>query len=267
MMRIGKRPAIVLALAVTGAVAVAGIALAADATSTVSFKFTKVPAGALGKTFKSGKLNVHTHMNYLVPKTDTTRAQLYFDNDIKFNPTSAPKCNTGSAAYNNAKTLKQAMAACGSATLVGTGTAKVNIKAPGDTTACVLAFNATVNSKPGLALFASAIPFKSYSCANPANNSQGTTAVRVSATFNANPASLGPDFTGGKWLDFDGSGVPSATPLSDFNVTLQKGTYVQAKCGDANKQLNMKTVFTYTTSSVNPPRKSTQTVLSKQACT
>ena len=30
----------------------------------------------------------------------------------------------------NAKTLKQAMAACGSA-LVGTGTAKVNISAPG----------------------------------------------------------------------------------------------------------------------------------------
>jgi hypothetical protein len=256
----------VLALAVTGAVAAAGIALAADATSTVSFNFTKVPAGALGTTFKSGKLNVHTHMTYLTPKTDTTRAQLYFDNDIKFNQTAAPKCNTASTAYNNAKTLKQAMAACGSA-LVGTGTAKVNIKAPGDTTACVLAFNATVNSKPGLALFASAIPFKSYSCANPANNSQGTTAVRVSATFNTNPTSLGPDFAGGKWLDFDGSGVPSATPLSDFNVTLQKGTYVQAKCGDANKQLNMRTVFTYTTSSVNPPRKTSQTVLSKQACT
>ena len=78
--------------------------------------------------------------------------------------------------------------------------------------------------------------------------------MRVSATFNANPASLGPDFTGGKWLDFDGSGIPSAAPLSDFNVTLQKGTYVQAKCGDANKQLNMRTVFTYTTAhDPNPP--------------
>jgi hypothetical protein len=267
-MRIRRRLAIVLALGATGALAIAGIALAAAASSTVSFKFTKVPAGALGKTFKSGKLNVHTHMNYLVPKTDTTRAQLYFDNDIKFNPTSAPKCNTGSAAYNNAKTLKQAMAACGSATLVGTGTAKVNISAPGDTTGCVLAFNATVNSKPGLALFVSAIPFKSYSCANPANNSQGTTAVRVSATFLANPTALGPDFTGGKELDFDGSGIPSAAPLSDFNVTIQKGTYVQAKCGDANKLLNMRTVFTYTTShDPNPPTTSSQTVLSKQACT
>jgi hypothetical protein len=29
----------------------------------------------------------------------------------------------------------------------------------------------------------------------------------------------------------------------------------------------MRTVFTYTTSSVNPPRKTSQTVLSKQACT
>ena len=148
-MRIGKRLAIVLALGATGVLAVAGIALAAAATSTVSFSFTKVPAGALGKTFKSGKLNVHTHMTYTAPKTDTTRAQLYFDNDIKFNPTAAPKCNTASAAYMNAKTLKEAMAACGSA-LVGTGTAKVNISAPGDTTGCVLAFNATVSGKPGL---------------------------------------------------------------------------------------------------------------------
>ena len=84
-MRIGKRLAIVLALAATGALAIAGIALAAAASSTVSFSFTKVPAGALGTTFKSGKLNVHTHTNYITPKTDTTRAQLYFDNDIKFN--------------------------------------------------------------------------------------------------------------------------------------------------------------------------------------
>jgi hypothetical protein len=267
-MRRGKRLAIVLALGATGVLAVAGIALAAAATSTVSFKFTKVPAGALGTTFKSGKLNVHTHTNYTTPKTDTTRAQLYFDNDIKFNPTSAPKCNTGSAAYMNAKTLKQAMAACGSATLVGTGTAKVNISAPGDTTGCVLAFNATVSGKPGLALFVSAIPFKSYSCANPASNTQGTTAVRVSATFLANPTTLGPDFTGGKELDFDGSGIPSAAPLSDFNVTLQKGTYVQAKCGDSNKLLNMRTVFTYTTPhDPNPPTTSKQTVLSQQTCT
>ena len=266
-MRIGKRLTIVLALGATGALAVAGIALAAAASSTVSFKFTKVPAGALGTTFKSGKLNVHTHTNYTAPKTDTTRAQLYFDNDIKFNTTAAPKCNTASAAYMNAVTLKQAMAACGSA-LVGTGTAQVNISAPGDTTGCVLAFNATVSGKPGLALFVSAIPKSSYSCANPATNTKGTVAVRVSATLNANPASLGPDFTGGKWLDFDGSGIPSAAPLSDFNVTLQKGTYVQAKCGDANKQLNMKTVFTYTTPhNPNPPTTSSQTVLSKQACT
>jgi hypothetical protein len=267
-MRIRKRLAIVLALAATGALAVAGIALAAAANSTVSFKFTKVPAGALGKTFKSGKLNVHTHMNYLVPKTDTTRAQLYFDNDIKFNTSAAPKCNPGTAAYMNAKTLKDAMAACGSATLVGTGTAQVNISAPGDTTACVLAFNANLSGKPGLALFASAIPFKSYSCANPASNTQGKTATRLQAPFGANPTALGPDFTGGRWLDFDGSGIPSATPLSDFNVTIQKGTYVQAKCGDANKLLNMRTVFTYTTShDPNPPTTSSQTVLSKQACT
>ena len=131
-----------------------------------------MPAGALGTTFKSGKLNVHTHTNYTAPKTDTTRAQLYFDNDIKFNTTAAPKCNTASAAYMNAKTLKQAMAACGSA-LVGTGTAKVNISAPGDTTGCVLAFNATVSGKPGLALFVSAIPLNVLQLRQPREQHEG----------------------------------------------------------------------------------------------
>ena len=72
----------------------------------------------------------------------------------------------------NAKTLKQAMAACGSA-LVGTWTAKVNISAPGDTTGCVLAFNATVSGKPGLALFVSAIPLKLLQLRQPREQHEG----------------------------------------------------------------------------------------------
>ncbi len=254
---------VVLALAAAGALAAVGIALAANATSTVSFKFTKVPPGALGKTFKSGKLNVHTHTIYTAPKTDTKRGQLYFDNDIKFNPGAAPTCTKDLSG----KTMKAAMAACGSA-LVGKGTAQANLTSPGDIHACVLAFNTKIGTKPGIELFARAQAPGTISCTSPATNTSGNATILLQAPFGANPLSLGPDYKGGKWLDFNGSAIPSATPLSDFNVTIQKGSYVQAKCGDSNKLLNMKTVFTYTTANdPNPPIQTTQTVLSKQACT
>jgi hypothetical protein len=262
-MRTKRRIAVVVGLAAVGALAAIGVALAANGNSTVSFKFTKVPAGSLGKSFKSGKLNVHTHMTYTVPNTDTKRAQLYFDNDLKFNTGAAPICSNDLTGKN----MKQAMALCGSS-LVGTGTATANVSTPGDTHACVLGFNAKISGKAGIELLARAKLLGTINCSNPKTNTNGDTTILLEAPFKANPSSLGGDYAGGKWLDFDGSAIPSGTPLSDFNVTIQKGGYVQGKCGDANKQLNMKTVFTYTTSNdPNPPIQTQQTVLSKQACT
>jgi hypothetical protein len=262
-MRAKRRITVVVGLAAVGALAAVGIALAANANSTVSFKFTKVPAGSLGKSFKSGKLNVHTHTTYPIANTDTKRAQLYFDNDLKFNTTAAPVCSKDLTDKN----MKQAMALCGSS-LVGTGTAQANVSSPGDTHACVLAFNTKISAKAGLELFARAKLLGTINCSNPKTNTNGNATILLQAPFGSNPSSLGPDFKGGRWLDFDGSAIPSATPLSDFNVTIQKGTYAQGKCGDANKLLNMKTVFTYTTSNdPNPPTQTQQTVLSKQACT
>jgi hypothetical protein len=265
-MRTKRRISAVLAVTAIGALAAVGIALAADGTSTVSFKFTKVPAGSLGKSFKSGKLNVHTHMTYNKPNTDTKRAQLYFDNDLKFNTGAAPVCNKDLSGKN----MKEAMALCGSS-LVGTGTATANVSTPGDTHACVLGFNAKIGGKAGIELLARAKLLGTINCSNPKTNTNGDTTILLQAPFGANPDSLGADYKGGKWLDFDGSAIPSGTPLSDFNVTIQKGSYVQGKCGDSNKQLNMKTVFTYTRdadpNNPPPPVKTQQTVLSKQVCT
>ena len=234
----------------------------------MSFSFTKVPAGALGTTFKSGKLNVHTHTNYTAPKTDTTRAQLYFDNDIKFNPTSAPKCNTASAAYMNAKTLKQAMAACGSARWSAPGRRRSTSARPGTQPGVFWPSTRPSPASRGLALFVSAIP-KFLQLRQPREQHEGhDRSAGVGHVPRQSRVRWGPTSRAVSELDFDGSGIPSAAPLSDFNVTLQKGTYVQAKCGDSNKLLNMRTVFTYTTPhDPNPPTTSSQTVLSKQTCT
>jgi hypothetical protein len=246
-MRMRKRSAVVLALAAAGALAVAGIALASG-TSTVSFKFT--PSNLPKSTFQKGKINVHTHTNYTGP-TQTDRAQLYFDDDFKVNTGAAPKCKESKI---SGKTMKDAMAACKSA-LIGTGTAA----ASGGVHACVLAFNGT--GAGGHVLLHTRAKFGgSFPCGNPSNNTGGDVTVVLNGAFKSNPASLGGDFSGGRQLDFNHITGVSPFPLTDFNVTAQKGNYVSARCHDSNHKLNLQTKFTY----VNPGGK--QTVKSSQTC-
>jgi hypothetical protein len=261
-----------------------GVAQAINANSTVSFNFTKVPAGTIGTTFKQGKIFVHTHTNYSVSGTKTTRAQLYFDKNIAFSPTAVPKCATN---FTN-QTMKQAMALCGTK-LVGTGKAQANLSTPGDVNGCVLAFNAKdanptkTGDQAGIILFTRLQVPGSFSCANPANNSGGNTTVILKAPLATNPASTTPGgslpaafYKGGKWLDF--ANIPQALPLSDFQVTTGKGSpstnlsgtkgnFVRAKCtarsglGTPAKKWVMRTIFTYNSGS---PLK--QAVNSKHSC-
>jgi hypothetical protein len=140
------------------------------------------------------------------------------------------------------------MAACGTAK-VGTGTAQA---LAGATTVngCVLVFNGkpTAAGQPTDLIFTrvQASPPFTISCANPASNTQGTTTVILEGVVKANPSSLGPDFQGGKMLDVDHITSVAALPLTDFKVTTQRGSYISARCHDANKLLNIKGKFTYT---------------------
>jgi len=137
-MRSKRRLAAVLALATAVVIGAVGVAQAINANSTLSFNFTKVPSGTIGTTLKQGKIFVHTHTNYSVAGTKTTRAKLYFDKNFSFSPSAVGTCPT--ASVSGTLTMKQAMAACGTK-LVGTGTAQANLASPGDTHGCVLAFN------------------------------------------------------------------------------------------------------------------------------
>ena len=65
----------------------------------------------------------------------------------------------------------------------------------------------------------------------------------LDGTVKANPASLGPDFAGGKMLDIPN--IPRTLPLVDYNVTTQRGNYITARCNDANKILNIRGKFAY----------------------
>jgi hypothetical protein len=249
-MRISTRYVASLALVAAVALAAVGIAVAAPNGNSSSlqgsgFKPLTLPKNA----YKPGALIVHTHTNYANPGVAgqggyVNRAQLYFDNDGKLNTSGVPRCDKSKISGNI--TMKAAMAACGNAK-VGAGTAAALLPPSSQIRGCALVFN----GKPNAAGQATDLIFTRFqvsvpsniSCSNPANNTSGNTTVLLLGTVKPNPASLGPDFQGGKMLDVPN--IPHTLPLIDYNVTTQRGSYITARCHDGNKLLNIKGKFTY----------------------
>ncbi len=246
-MRIGRMFVVVLAGAVAGALALAGIAIASgDSTATFQFTPDKVPK----RTYAKGKLSVHTHTDYTGVGTKTFRTQLYFDDDLKISTTRIPRCNVANISGNI--TMKQAMAKCGDAQ-VGSGRAQANLTTPGDVNGCVLAFNGKPSGgRPTLVLFTRLQVPGLINCSNPASNQNGNTTVLLQGLLKGASGDYG--------TQLDVNNIPQGLPLSDFKVSVKRGRYVSARCHDGNKTWNMKTRFTY----VNPS--ATQTVNSSETC-
>jgi hypothetical protein len=253
-MRIRRRRVAIFAVAAIGALAAAGAAYAVtNNVSTVTFKFTPNTGGFSKTTFKSGKLNVHTHTTFLHPADKAQggfvkRVQLFFDNDFKFNPGSVPVCNKNLGTLN----MKQAIAACGNA-LVGTGTAQGTNSANGTIPGCVLDFNGPKNGagQPTIKLYSR---FPMTDCSSPSTNTGGLTNVILTGTLK--PANK----TGfGKMLDVPNIDT-APLPLKDFNTTVKKGSYVQGRCSAS--PLRIQGIFTYSGSG-----QAADTVNATQACT
>lgn len=248
-MRIGRWSTVVIGVVLAGAVATAGIALAAGSSSaTFGFSPDRVPK----KKYKKGSLFVHTHTDYSVGSgTNTDRAQLYFDDDLKINTKRIPRCDNESLP---GLTMAQAMAACGKAK-IGRGRAQANAAAPGDVKACVLAFNGKRSKrKPTILLFTRANVVGPISCSSPSTNTQGNTTAVLEGVLKKARGDYGTR------LDIPHISTASALPLSDFKVTIKRGRYVSARCHDRNRKWNMKAKFTYT----NPS--SSDTARSRQSC-
>jgi hypothetical protein len=263
-MRNRKRHGVVLGLVVTAALAVVAVAVAAPNGNSSSLTGSKIAPSTLPKTtYKAATLTVHTHANYAHPGSSTQggftdHAQIYFDNDGKLTTTGIPTCDK--TKVSGTKTMAQAMAACGSAK-VGSGTAAAYAGA-NLIHGCALIFNGKKNASGQATdlIFTrvNAAPPFTMSCANPASNTSGNTNVLLLGTIKPNPASLGSDFAGGKMLDVPNIDAASPLPLVDFNVSVNKGKYISARCHDANKQLNIKGKFTYSDGQSDSPT-STQT--------
>ncbi len=270
-MRVVRRSVVVLALATAGAWIAAAVVLAeGDSTATVDFSPSALPPPGTGYT--SGKLAIHTHTSYSKPGSAqggaTQRGQLYFDDDLKFNTNAVPKCSAGS--ISGQITLQQAMAACGSS-LVGKGTIKAiapnSAPDPADNSfivrGCLRIFNGQGSTSELLLFTRTQISDPSaINCST--NGTQGNFTNLLAADLTANPTSAGADYADpdncsapsrlGCQLDIPNITSATPLPLSDFNASLQQGSFVAARCDDTPQQLNLKAKFTYndaTTQTVN----------------
>jgi hypothetical protein len=286
-MRIKWRPAVVLALAIAGALAAVSIALAA-ASSTVNFAFTcagrTTPNKCPATTYTSGRLFVHTHTNYTgSPATSAVkRAQLFYDADFQFYPGATANCDPPGG---TSVTMKQAIAACGSS-LVGTGRAQALGTDPftGErftVNGCVLAFNGTpVNAATGVGSNTTLHPVvwlfirvqisnpSSIDCSSPATNENGTYAFRLRGILHRKTETSGahPQFPLGTGAEQDFNNITSVSPApaTDVQVTFVRNTatggYVRGRCSHSNHVWRLTTKFTYNDGA-------TQTVPSTRTCT
>jgi|tagenome__1003787_1003787.scaffolds.fasta_scaffold20213536_1 hypothetical protein len=250
-MRIGRRSVVILAVA-AGAAAIAGIAMGAANGDSSSLQGSKFMPSTLPKdTYKAGSLFVHTHAHYANPGNAnpggaTERAQLFFDDDGKLNTTGIPRCDPASVGSGD---MAHAMSVCGTAK-VGAGKAQAITNGGALLlNGCVLVFNGkpTASGQPTSLVFTRvnvANP-STITCDNPASNHQGNTTVLLKGVVKPNPTSLGGDFAGGKQVDYNHITSVAAFPLTDFQVTVKKGSYVSARCHDTDHRLNIKGKFTY----------------------
>jgi hypothetical protein len=224
------RKHLVWVLGVTVALAV-GMTGIASATNTQTMDVTVTPSKVPKNKYRAGKLR-------------STKAQIFYDKDIKFDSTGIKQCKP--AQIENTTTA-QAKAKC-AASLVGSGQAKVKVGGDpnsGDVNAVITAFNGQpVGGKPQILLHTRV-------------DAIGQTTVLRGVLFSV----------GGKYhyrLDVTVPPLPLNTATTLFDVTVQhtvkvggvKHVYISAKCSASNKTWDYKGTFTY---SGAPPITATDT--------
>ncbi len=219
-MRFGRRSAIVASVVAASAVAVAGVAIAATrSTAVFSFSPDKVPK----RTYKAGKLFVHTHTNYRLrtrarrsghSSTSTTISRL--------STRGIPECNKSK--ISGTVTMQAAMAACGRAK-VGSGKAAGRRGANhGQRVRAGLQRQAAERQADASAVHEgerrAPVHDRLLETRRPTR-----TATR---TCSWSGSTSGPRATIGTQLDIDHIDTASALPLTDFRVTVKRRRYVSA---------------------------------------
>jgi hypothetical protein len=236
-----------------GIATVAVIALAAapivNAANTQTVKATFAPSKVPKKNYAPGSINVVTTTGTTSGTVvATSRAQIFFDDDLKFDTKNVARCPKSKL---NGTTTQQAKNACKSA-IVGSGSASVAIggNPASPTPAVITAFNGPPSGgKPTIFL----------------HSRSDQLALTTILTGVLRSSSSG-DF--GSKLDVSVPPLPFASAILRFQTKVQKKykvkgkqhSYVSARCHDNNKVWNVKGIFTY--AAPEP----TKTVTAKQSC-
>jgi len=160
------------------------------------------------------------------PASDNVKVD--FDNDIRFNPDAVGKCSPGTI---NGDSTATARSECAGA-LIGTGSGfgrfgSVGTVGAGDVPVTLSAFNSQANDRiifhvdPGFAPF----DLTGRLVGSPAGRDYGTR------------------------LDTD---VVAANVLVRFDININRGRFVRARCKDRNKKFNFKFLFHYGDQGIAP---------------
>lgn len=236
-MRIRRRRAVVVAVGAIGAVALAGIALAAPDGNHSTLDSSVIPSTLPKTNFKPAKLFTHVSTTYAHPGDKprggfVRRTQIWYDDDGTITPSAVPVCTQNLANT----TMAQAMNRCGKAK-VGTGKAVATSSQNANIPACVLVFNGPkTNGYPSVLLHTR---IQGTNCTQPSGNNSGTLTVLLKGLIK--PATG--DY--GKMLEVDKIDT-QPLPLKDYQATVGGGNrYITARCHDADHRLNSKAKFTY----------------------
>lgn len=204
----------------TASLVVAGVTVASRGTR-VSFEFT--PDAVPRHVYAPGAIDIH--LRTAVPhRTRASRIRFDFDDHFRFAPDAASSCDR-EAISNSQVDMAAAMERCGSAN-IGSGTARAT---DGTTTLtpCVLVFNGSPEGGlPTILLFVRVrLSPPIADCSDPSSNHSGNVSLLIRGFLE--PSRL---HGYGKMFRFNRLNGAEPFPLTNLDLTIQRGDYVSARC-------------------------------------
>jgi hypothetical protein len=209
------------------------------------------PNTGLGSTFKNVSLFTHVSTKYLNPGNKASggfakTVSVLYDSDGRITPGTIPTCTT---AQLSGKNIAQAWATCGPGAGAShnaylspaTGVSgRASTAPPSNFNGCTLVFrgpNSGTNPTVILYTRVTLVANGTANCNSPAGNTGGNSTVLLTGVI----APAGVAGFGKKLVTTGIDALP--LPLDDFYATIQRGSYVQAKCTTA--PLRIRAVFQY----------------------
>ena len=176
---------------------------------------------------------VRAHAHELHRTDEAFRAQLDFDDDIKIRTGAVPRCNSSIRVTTPCSRRWPPAERAGWAAVVPRPTC--SRRATSRAVSWPSTPDANWRATEPTILFHASAGAGSDQLLQPGQQQNGNTTVVLRGLFRAASGDFG--------TQLDVNNIPQALPLSDFQVTVERGSYVSARCHDANRHWNLRTKF------------------------